>query len=129
MDIKITSTGKVFYQVDNTLAAILIEALPGSFERVEPRPAPKPADLIPSWGINVTPMGYNYVTFSLCGRNENYDGPPSGLVNHFQKMGTVVPDHIVARYRPLWHPRPFEHPSVAAANAAEFDAIHSKERK
>lgn len=32
-DIRVTSTGRVFYKVDDCTAALLLEALPGSFER------------------------------------------------------------------------------------------------
>ena len=38
-DIRVTSTGKIFYRVDDCTAALLLEALPASFERVKP-PAP-----------------------------------------------------------------------------------------
>jgi hypothetical protein len=44
MDIRCTSTGKIFYQIDTQIAALLIEALPTVFERVEkPAPAEKQA--------------------------------------------------------------------------------------
>jgi hypothetical protein len=62
-DIRVTSTGKPFYKVDDTLAAILIEALPSVFERVK-APAPEPLPTRPAfrlaagdqgrWGIRCT---------------------------------------------------------------------------
>jgi hypothetical protein len=35
MDIRCTSTGKTFYQIDSQIASLLIEALPSVFESVE----------------------------------------------------------------------------------------------
>lgn len=129
MDITVTSTGKTFYQIDNALAALLLEAFPASFERVNPRPMPKPEQPVATWGVNVNAGGYHYVCFSLLGSNYNYDGPPSQMAQHFAKLGAVVPDYIMQEYTPQWKPRQFEHPSVAAANRAEYAAIHNKERK
>jgi hypothetical protein len=40
MDVRCTSTGKIFYEVSSQLAALLIEALPTVFEKVE-RSAPE----------------------------------------------------------------------------------------
>jgi hypothetical protein len=45
MDIRCTSTGKVFYQIDTQIAALLIEALPTIFEKLE---APQPTKKIGS---------------------------------------------------------------------------------
>ncbi len=122
MDVKIVSTGRVFYQIDNAVAALLMEMFPAAIERANPKPAPTAPTA--AWGINVTPSGYQHVIFKLGDRTEFYDGPPSGLTSHFQKMGVVVPDHIAERYKSLWKPREFEHPSVQAAYWAEYEAIH-----
>jgi hypothetical protein len=127
MDIKVK--GKIFYQIDNAIAAMLMEAFPESFQRVNPKPAPAPDAFIPSWGVNVTTSGYHHVVFKLGDRTEFYDGPPSGLAAHFQKMGIVVPANILARYTPIWRPRDNEHPAVQDAYWAEYEAIHSKEKK
>ena len=35
MDIRVTSTGKIFYKVDPLLGGLLFEALPASFERLD----------------------------------------------------------------------------------------------
>jgi hypothetical protein len=35
MDIRVTSTGKIFYQIPTDIAALLSEAFPASFEKVE----------------------------------------------------------------------------------------------
>jgi hypothetical protein len=44
-DIRVTSTGKVFYKVDDCTAALLLEALPASFERY--KPAAPPVQTVP----------------------------------------------------------------------------------
>ena len=41
MDVRCTSTGKVFYQIDTQIAALLIEALPTVFEKLAPPPPEK----------------------------------------------------------------------------------------
>jgi hypothetical protein len=128
-NLRVTSTGKLFYEVDNAIAHLLMEAFPASFERVNPRPTPKPEDLIASWGVNVTVSGYHHVVFTLGSRTEFYDGPPSQLASHYQRMGIVAPESIVARYTPLWRPREFEHPAVHNAYVAEYNAIHGLENK
>lgn len=46
MDFQVTSTGRIFYQVDPTLAAVLMEAFPESFKRIE---KPAPAALSTGW--------------------------------------------------------------------------------
>ncbi len=45
MDIRCTSSGRVFYQIDTQIAALLIEALPTVFEKLE---APQPTKKIGS---------------------------------------------------------------------------------
>jgi len=52
MDIRCTSTGKVFYQVDTQIAALLIEALPTVFEKVT---TPSPEKKIGSLKFNFDP--------------------------------------------------------------------------
>lgn len=126
MDVRVTSTGKVFYQVDNATAALLLEMFPCAIERLNAKPAPTPDAFTVSWGVNRhATSDFYFVVFKLGDRTEFYDGPPSGLVAHFQKMGIVVPDNILARYTPVWRPRDYAHPAVLA----EYEAIHSKEKK
>ena len=130
MDIKILSTGKVFYRVDPTLCAILLEMFPGNVERLDALPKPPaPADLEVSWGVDMDNGGYYRVVFKLGSRTEYYFGPPSQLVTFFQRMGIVCPDHILKRYTPMWRPRDLEHPAVQAAWWAEYNAIHGLESK
>jgi hypothetical protein len=128
-DLTVLSTGKTFWQLDDGIAALLLEMFPAAIERANPRPKPKPADLVPQWGVNVSLSGYHHITFRLGARNEYYDGPPSQAAAYFAKSGVVVPDNIVERYTPLWRPREFEHPAVQKAYWAEYEAIHNKENK
>ena len=73
MDIQVTSTGKIFYQVDSTLAAILCEVLPEAVKRVE-----RPAPVVPSarWTNSVTTGGYKFIQVSCpkCHRDEQFSG-------------------------------------------------------
>ena len=123
MDVKI-HTGKVFYQVDNTVAAILIEMFPAAIEKLNPRPQPTPAELEPRWCVSKN--AYNdrlcYLAFRQGPRVLNYDGPPSQATAFFTNSGVVVPEHILAEYRQLWIPRD------GAPNAwvAEYEAIQRK---
>jgi hypothetical protein len=128
MDVKVLSTGKVFYQIDNAIAAILIEMFPAAIEKLNPRPQPKPADLVPMWGVNRNVYSdLYYVTFKLGPRVDNYDGAPSQLVAHFAKSGIVVPEQIFHEYRQLWKPNMAACPP-ALQNAwwAEYEDIHGK---
>ncbi|HEY2390279.1 MAG TPA: hypothetical protein VGK22_03825 [Candidatus Angelobacter sp.] len=47
MDIRVTSSNRVFYQVPTDIAALLMEAFPASFEKIEKAPLPtkKPGSL------------------------------------------------------------------------------------
>jgi hypothetical protein len=128
MDIKIISSGKVFYQVDPTLCAILLELFPANVERANPLPKP-PASFEVKWSVEMDNGGYYYALFQQNSRNERYFGPPSQLVSFFQKMSIVVPDHILKQYAPLWRPHAPIHPAVQAAWLAEYNAIHGLENQ
>lgn len=59
-DIRVTSTGKPFYQIDSAVAAVLLEAFPASFEKIEPKPthnvAPKTSPTAPRWVVRKHPL-------------------------------------------------------------------------
>lgn len=120
MDIKVTSTGKVFYQIDNAIAALLMEAFPASFERVE-RPAPAPAPAVTKWGIGTAlTSGQHYIQgicdkcnqtfrivsgteaqirtqrFSHCGRNEQI---PEHVLAEYLRVRTPISEMPVEYYR------------------------------
>lgn len=104
MDIRITRTGKIFYRVDPTLAAILLEALPGSFEQIE-----KAA------GATVTPKTWSYFVGSL--------GVTGKVALHRRKGATTevltITDGCLAAK---------EWPECPAAVIAQFDAIPLREK-
>jgi hypothetical protein len=111
-DIKIKSTGRIFYQVDSTLCAILGELHPENIERVQP-PAPVQA-------VGQPPLPPKVPTWS-CG-NAKFGGPaiflwmPTGEVieSHehpnllaksfgtFRGQELKVPADIVEQYRCAW---------------------------
>lgn len=106
MDVKI-HTGKIFYQVDNTVAAILIEMFPAAIEKLNLRPQPTPAELEPRWYVckTISNDKLYYISFKQGARAMSYDGPPSQAVAAFTKIGAVMPAQILADYRQLWAPR------------------------
>jgi uncharacterized protein CbrC (UPF0167 family) len=75
MDIRVTSTGKVFYQIDSAIAAVLVEAFPASFEC-----ANKPATPLPPararWSISQGLDGSTFirVVCDTCRKNTCYAG-------------------------------------------------------
>lgn len=76
MDIQITSTGKIFYQVDPTLAAILMEMFPAAIERHK-APAPEPL----RWEYACTKLvtGLFVLSQKKGHATEYYDAPLDGL--------------------------------------------------
>lgn len=114
MDLIVTSTGKTFYEVNPTVAAILCEAFPESFRRLNqpefmtmrhaPPSAPglstKPA---PKFNVGQTPTGEAFI-FATDGRTElYYTGTPEGAADHvfagFIGGATVAPAAVVEEYR------------------------------
>lgn len=115
MDIRVVSSGRVFYRVDPTLAALLLELMPAAVERVnEPtaervnQPTAPVAAPVPQCGIGMTVSGFAFVKWTLGARNEIYDGPPAGLVAFFAKMNITLPAETVERYASVWEPRPLK---------------------
>jgi hypothetical protein len=104
VDLIVTATGRVFYQVDPTLAALLIEAFPASFERKTlDKIAHTP--LVPSWGVSQGQYsGRWHVIYKIGQRTEFYDAPPENLVAYFERMNIAVPEVIVKRFKELWKP-------------------------
>jgi len=102
MDIKIANTGKVFYQVDSTLAAILVEAFPNEIHRVvtrAEREAQAAAALTPRWCVTKEPhAGFFFIQCAIGSRFEQYDGKPENAVASFGQMGLQCPPEIAEQY-------------------------------
>lgn len=79
-DIRITSTGRVFYQVDSTLAEILCELLPEAVQRHQ-KPTPMSFPTPARWTNSVTTGALKFlnVQCSTCKRSDRFDGSPDFL--------------------------------------------------
>jgi hypothetical protein len=94
MDIRVTSTDRIFYQIPTDIAALLIEAFPASFEKLE-KPAPKP--VAPRWGIAEI-GGYSVIKVTKGATEWCYDGYP-------HLAATYLPDcppEVIRAYTRLW---------------------------
>ncbi len=91
MDIRVTSTGKIFYKVDPLLGGLLLEALPASFERLDNKSASASAPVNVEFSIQReigTGLPYIRVFCPRCQRTESvmnpavYVQPKQGLMFH-----------------------------------------------
>src|SRR5262245_57074997 len=120
MDITVTSTGKTFYQIDNAVAALLMEAFPASFERANPRPQPKPEAPTPQWGVGTHQVsGQLFVKLTVGEQTTFYFGPPKGLATY--RFGWPVPESIAKEYERRW-----QAPTVSDMPKEYYDAMRGK---
>jgi hypothetical protein len=109
-DIKVTSTGRIFYQVPDVLAALLREAFPESFAKVEPKPAPnvvpsKPG--APRFIARLNPLyGTPEVVRVFLNQEQSYPGPGSeptveGARAAFAAAGHTVPEECLQHFSAL----------------------------
>jgi hypothetical protein len=111
-DIKVTSTGRIFYQVPDVLAALLREAFPESFAKVEPKPAPnvvpsKPG--APRFIARLHPLyGTPEVVRFFLNQEQKYPSPGSGTDSTvegaraaFAAAGHIVPDECLQHFSAL----------------------------
>jgi hypothetical protein len=94
-------TNHTLYDVDNTLAILLLEGLPDIFAKYEkPVPAPTPT----TWGIGTFPYsGRRHILVCLDGGREIYKfiGPPEQIAEFEKSLPAVAgkcPDAVLARY-------------------------------
>lgn len=117
MDITVVKTQRNFYQVDSTLAALLLEAFPQEFERLE-KPVPVPRVTESQWGIGKGQSGYGCINLRLpSGELRRYDGFPDDAANGFKLRvwsgaaqeyvleGPTPPESILAAYAAQYVPR------------------------
>lgn len=107
MDLRVTSTGKIFRRIDSGIAGLLIEALPSVFEPVAQLPAhPAIANAesasianhsLPVWSVCKTLSGLPYIQCDYLRGTTIYDGKPENA--HKMKVGPhTVPQEIVDQY-------------------------------
>ncbi len=119
MDIRVTSTNKTFFEVDNGIGAVLLEAFPTVFERAIPALS-KPVKYSQTVEVATAPAdkvetrhGKREATFAL-GRNNQgilvlvcrvrggevieYLNPPAGAKQAFERAGFQVPEEILKDY-------------------------------
>jgi hypothetical protein len=116
MDITVIKTQKTFYQVDGALAALLLEAFPQDFERVE-RPASAPRSTGPEWGLGTAFGSVCIVLRQPSGEVRRFDGHPDNAANGFKYKqwsgekqdyifdGPVPPASILEAYAAQYTPR------------------------
>jgi hypothetical protein len=112
MDIRV-HTGKIFHQIPTEIAALLIEAFPASFERVE-RPTP-PANITARWLNGENPYsGRATIVCDCvpCHRVNTYDLKPDPdlFEQSFNQFLCVhgrgkCPPEVFERYKFIWKPK------------------------
>ena len=113
MNIRVTSTGKIFYRVDPTLAGLLCEALPSVFEPANIAPntlgvqgdaalARVTAPMETTFGIWTSPTG----TPAIQGKNFRtvmyFDGDPNSA-QLFTVGGKTPPLEVIEAYRRIYN--------------------------
>lgn len=115
MDIRIVSSGREFFKVDPTLALILLEAFPDSFERIE-RPAPGLQPLVVKWGIKTFLSGHIAVQRSYGNTFDFFDGWPQDVKANFPDC----PDNVIREYAARF---------AGDKNAPQFPAFQNFKKK
>lgn len=136
MDITLNNFArKTFYQVDPTLAAILVEL--GLADKVERAVPPRPT--VPTWGIGTTLTGHARIVLQLpSGETKSYDGPPERSKDGFKTLvwvaseqarlleGLEPPAEIIDAYKAKYTPRAFANSGSMAAYGAAMQRNSSK---
>jgi|SRR5882724_2171926 len=118
MDIRSTRTGKVFYQLDSQIGALLVEALPSIFEKVEKTMQEKKAGSARFALERTLTAGEPYIKFACdaCGQsgvllNPNPSGAPGRTAaQHAEDAGRsfffwhcakkeTLPDALVQQFK------------------------------
>jgi hypothetical protein len=102
MDIRIARTGKIFREVDHTLASILHEAWPDEIQRVVNRSeVAAQANTVHTPQFSVARneyAGFWWIVCQIGHRTEFFDGQPKKAQESFLRQGLHCPDAIVAQY-------------------------------
>lgn len=104
-DIQVLSTGRIFKQVDNTLAEVLCEAFPTDIRRCRDKKqdVDRAATTAPVWTVGRAPYNDNvvFIQVSLVGgrRVERFCDEPANAAAFFQDVaGLQVPAEIMERF-------------------------------
>ena len=102
-DIQATATGRVFYEVDDTLAAIICEAFPSEIRRARKKSATQPVDVLtPQWCVAKNEGGEGFhLQCKIGSRVECCDAPPKKAVEAFASIGLQVPPSVLVEYAAL----------------------------
>lgn len=112
-DLRITSTGKIFYRVDPTLAAILIALMPAAVERVNEDTGihMPPVAAPPKWFVGTDAGSNPFIGYTFGGQTLRYGGPPDKAVDGFKTRqwngekedyifdGPEPPASVIEQYR------------------------------
>ena len=94
MDIRIISSGRIYYEVENTLASLLLELMPGNVERVK-KAAPAPIEKSWAYGLGVTLKGLRALQRSKNGQTEYL---PSLNRDRIKAVWPDCPDHVIQQW-------------------------------
>jgi hypothetical protein len=102
-DIRVTSTGEIFYKVDSQIANLLMAALPTVFERVEQKSAAPAAPQTPTFVARNNPhSGAPQIVMFYMGQEEFYQGSPDQTDGAFSgRARRSPPAEVVEQYRAL----------------------------
>jgi hypothetical protein len=116
-DLRVLSTGKCFFRLDDGTAAVLLEMFPAAIERVNPKPAPADVPALPKWGVGIDAGGFAYLFYKVGGQITQYAGRPDKAIDGFKARrwsgekqdyvfdGPEPPADILEQYRQQWAPR------------------------
>ena len=118
MDLKVTSTGKRFYRLDPGICALLLEAFPASFERIDVvAPGIKPSETVEQWSIARTVTGRICIQhITRLRASVPFCGDPDHAEATYASIGAHVPAHIIEKYRA----------TLAAENPDAREAAHER---
>ena len=113
-DIRVTSTGKIFYRVDPLLAGILCEAFPAAFElcaqaqpptgstrvHAQPDDSPQIASYdTPVFNVSLSATGIPGIYIKYGKTVQTYTGTVEGATAAFKSIGAELPSEILEQYR------------------------------
>jgi hypothetical protein len=108
MDLQVNTTGKRFYEVPSALAAVLLEAFPQMFTRVEKKIQPEPNEIRPTPSKPTFRVGRNsaglVTVFLALPSSETFQciDEPDKAEARFKAAGYPMPADVAIRYRQMY---------------------------